>query len=77
MAIYVTATISGQDSLTRVIWAFGESDVLDYHNHNRGMYRIYFLDPVMHPPVSQESMPRWLIKKRVEIKPQETSYWYD
>ncbi|ODN04974.1 DBH-like monooxygenase protein 1 [Orchesella cincta] len=63
------------EDLLSIIWAYGETDQLEYHNDNRGRFRVYLLDPVLHPAPTAKSLPRWKVSTKTKVPPKETTYW--
>ncbi|CAL8081532.1 unnamed protein product [Orchesella dallaii] len=63
------------EDLLSIIWAYGETDQLEYHYDKRGRLRAHLLDPVMHSAPSSKSLPKWKVSKRTPVPPKVTTYW--
>lgn len=56
-----------------VIWAFGETDnIVKYHFHNRGRFRVYLLDPNFE--TQKKELERWELRNKVILTGKKTTY---
>lgn len=55
-----------------VIWAFGETDVIDYHFDKRGNFRVYLLDPIIE--TRENPLELWTLRNTVTFTGKRTTY---